>query len=122
MWVPLVENNEHNSDGADYFVKNNIQNLVNHNDKIDTVILGCTHYPLLLAKIKKYLPGNIKIVAQGKIVAESLRNYLQRHPEMEVKCSKNRIRNFFTTESTELFMERARIFCNGIQSVSHVEL
>ncbi|MFN8257889.1 MAG: glutamate racemase [Bacteroidales bacterium] len=122
MWVPLVENNEHNSEGADFFIKKNIQNLVNRNNKIDTVILGCTHYPLLYAKIKKYIPENIKIVSQGKIVAESLRNYLQRHPEMEVKCSKNRIRNFFTTESTELFMERARIFCNDIQSVSHVEL
>ena len=83
MWVPLVENRESNSDGADYFVKKDIDLLMADCPDIDTVILGCTHYPLLIEKINKYKPQGVNIVQQGPIVADSLADYLQRHPEIE---------------------------------------
>lgn len=83
MWVPLIENNEHESEGADYFVKEGISNLLQKEPQIDTVLLGCTHYPLLLPKIRKYLPEGINLISQGKIVADSLSDYLKRHPEIE---------------------------------------
>ena len=89
MWVPLVENNEYKSSGADYFVKQNIKNLLKKDTNIDTIILGCTHYPLLLNKIKKYLPDKINIIEQGSIVSVSLLDYLERHPEIETHCTKN---------------------------------
>jgi glutamate racemase len=122
MWVPLVENNEHHHIGADYFIKKNIDSLLNQNHDIDTVILGCTHYPLLIEKIKKYMPENISIISQGKIVADSLKDYLIRHPEMERKCSKNGIRRFFTTESTATFLKQAKVFCKEIDFVDRLEL
>lgn len=122
MWVPLVENNEHNFKGADYFIEKNINSLLNKNKKIDTIILACTHYPLLIEKIKKFVPDHIKIVPQGKIISESLKDYLIRHPEMDNKCSKNGIRRFFTTESVEIFMERAQLFCKNVDSIEHLEL
>ncbi len=122
MWVPLVENNEHNSPGADYFIEKNINSLLLKNNQIDTIILACTHYPLLIKKIKKYVPEHINIVSQGQIVAQSLKDYLQRHPEMDNKCGKNGIRRFFTTESTEIFMERAQLFCTQIENIEHIEL
>ncbi len=122
MWVPLVENNEHNGPGADYFVEKNIQSLLANDSSIDTVILACTHYPLLLNKIVKYMPENVKIISQGKIVAESLKDYLKRHPEMEKKCSKSKIRKFFTTESVDIFMERAQLFCKEVTNIEQIEL
>jgi len=103
MWVPLVENNEYNRSGADYFIQKNIDNLFAKDALIDTVILGCTHYPLLLPKIKQYLPKGIKIVDQGEIVARSLGDYLCRHPEIETQCIKKGKQQYFTTDSTELF-------------------
>jgi len=103
MWVPLVENNEHENEGADYFIRKNITNLINQNNDIDTIILGCTHYPLMFDKIKKYLNSNINLISQGEIVAESLKDYLFRHKEMEVRCSKNATINFYTTDSTDNF-------------------
>ncbi len=122
MWVPLVENNEFNSAGADYFVKKNIESLLNKNKNIDSIILGCTHYPLLISKIKKHLPENIKLLSQGKIVAESLKDYLYRHPEMEKKCSKSGIYKFFTTDAPETFKRQGQIFCNKINDVEHIVL
>ncbi len=110
MWVPLVENNEYNCAGADYFIKKNISNLLHFNNKIDTIILGCTHYPLLIEKIREFLPAGISVISQGNIVAESLKNYLLRHPEMESKCSKNGKILFYTTDSPELFDKQAGIF------------
>jgi glutamate racemase len=122
MWVPLVENNEHRRAGADYFIKKNIKSLLIENKKIDTIILGCTHFPLLIDKIRKYVPENINIISQGKIVADSLKDYLNRHPEMEERCSKNGKRRFFTTESIDIFMERAQLFCNQVENIEHIEL
>jgi glutamate racemase len=122
MWVPLVENNEHNKPGADYFIEKNVNSLLNKNAQIDTIILGCTHYPLLLDKIRKHIPTNISIISQGKIVADSLKDYLERHPEMDSKCSKNGTRRFFTTESIRVFLERGQVFCSEIDKVEHMEL
>lgn len=110
MWVPLVENNEHHSSAADYFVKKNLDNLFAKSEKIDTIILGCTHYPLLTEKIKNHIPENLKLLSQGKIVAESLADYLSRHPEMEIQCSKGRSLDFYTSDSAENFNEAASVF------------
>ena len=110
MWVPLVENNEFKSDGADYFVKKHIHNLLEKDPNIDAIILGCTHYPLLFDKIREFTPTNIQIIPQGKYVAHSLQDYLNRHPEMEKRCTKNGSCRFLTTESKIKFEESASIF------------
>jgi glutamate racemase len=110
MWVPLIENNEYNYEGADYFVKKDIDQLLVQSDAIDTILLGCTHYPLLQEKVKKYTPQEITILSQGKIVADSLVDYLNRHPEISEKCSKNRHISFFTTDSTADFDGHATSF------------
>jgi len=112
MWVPLVENNEYNSPGADYFVKQHIDNLLKKDPEIDTIILGCTHYPLLLPKIEEYLPAGITVISQGEYVAASLKSYLKRHPEMDKLCTKNSICKFLTTESEIKFSESASTFLN----------
>lgn len=122
MWVPLIENNEHDSPGADYFVKKDLEALLAQSPHIDTIVLGCTHYPLLINKIRKYLPPSVQVISQGKIVAESLADYLKRHPEIEKWCSKQGSAAYFTTESTESFDEKAGIFLGeGVQS-RHLEL
>ncbi|MCH5235139.1 MAG: glutamate racemase [Muribaculaceae bacterium] len=110
MWVPIVENNEIESPGADYFVKKEIDNLMNKDPDIDTVVLGCTHYPLLENKIRKYLPETVKILCQGPVVADSLADYLQRHPEIESKLSKGSSIKYLTTEHTEKFDSLASLF------------
>ena len=110
MWVPLVENNEINTDGADYFIRKNIGNILKKDKDLDTLILGCTHYPLLLELLKKYVPKEIQILKQGHIVAEKLVEYLQRHPEMENRLSKQGTLNFQTTESAEIFSSKAALF------------
>lgn len=110
MWVPLVENNEHRDAGADYFVRKNLQQLFSQAADIDTVILGCTHYPLLVPKIKPFLPPNVKLLEQGDIVADSLADYLVRHPEIEKTCAKNGQITFFSTETPENFDEKASLF------------
>ncbi|OQY01722.1 MAG: glutamate racemase [Bacteroidetes bacterium 4572_117] len=122
MWVPLVENDEFNMPGADYFIEKNINSLLKKNNKIDSIILGCTHYPLLSSKIKKYLPPNIKLLSQGKIVAESLKDYLLRHPEIEIKCTKSSIYKFFTTDNPTIFKKQGRKFCDKITDVRHINL
>jgi glutamate racemase len=117
MWVPLVENNETGSPATDIFVKKYLKELFLKSKKIDTVILGCTHYPLLLSKIKKYLPKDVKIISQGNIVAGSLSDYLIRHPELERKCTKGKSLEFYTTDSTENFDKAAgRFFGKKVHS------
>lgn len=110
MWVPLVENNEFDSPGADYFVQKRIGNLLRKDPEIDTIILGCTHYPLLLNKILKYTPRTIKIIPQGDYVAASLKKYLQRNESIEANCTRKGTCRFLTTESVEKFEESASIF------------
>ena len=110
MWVPLIENNEHLGAGADYFVKKYVNQLLDKESDIDTILLGCTHYPLLADKIAQHIPANISIVSQGEIVAASLKDYLNRHPEMEQACSKGGSRRFLTTDDTVAFDEHASIF------------
>ena len=103
MWVPIVENGEYNSDGADYFVKKEIDALLRENPNIDAILLGCTHYPLLLQKIRKYLPEHIRIIQQGEIVAQSLQSYLQKHSTLESSLKRTNEIQFFTTDSKDSF-------------------
>lgn len=110
MWVPLIENNEHNKKGADYFVKEYIDALDKQNPNIDAILLACTHYPLLLNKIKEYTPIGTKIITQGEIVANSLQDYLARNTAIEVLCSKGNKRVFYTTDSVDDFNKHATIF------------
>lgn len=110
MWVPLVENFEYDSPGADYFVQKRIDNIMQKDPEIDTLVLGCTHYPLLMEKIVKYVPGQVRIVPQGEYVAASLKDYLNRHPEMETRCTRNGKCQYLTTENTEKFHESAALF------------
>lgn len=110
MWVPLVENGEHASPGADYFVKQHIDRLLRQSPDIDTILLACTHYPLLLPKIRVYTPDHITLLSQGGIVANSLADYLNRHPEIESQCTKTGQLAFFTTDSTEEFSRQGSLF------------
>lgn len=122
MWVPLVETGEYNSDGADFFVKRHIDNLMERDPEIDSVILGCTHYPILLDKIRKYMPGHVKLVTQGAAVAASLKSYLERHPRMESLCTKGGNTVFCTTEAGGKFGEQASLFLNQSITVKNVVL
>jgi len=122
MWVPLVENNEHDKPGADYFVRQHVHNILAKDPQIDTIILACTHYPLLLNKIESYLPESVRLVAQGDLIAESLEDYLHRHPEMETRCSKNATCRFYTTESEEKFATMASLFLKGTIDVERVNI
>ncbi|MGG9971074.1 glutamate racemase [Ferruginibacter sp. SUN002] len=122
MWVPLVENNEHNMHGADYFVKRHIDNIMDQSPQIDTLLLACTHYPLLIDKIRHFVPSNIQIVSQGQIVAKSLANYLERHPEIDQNLSKNGQIGFFTTDSAEDFDDHASIFFGKPIKSTHLAL
>lgn len=122
MWVPLVENNEAQSPGTDYFIQKYIDALLHKDQQIDTVILGCTHYPLLLPKIKHFMPDGIEIVSQGEYVAESLKDYLHRHPEIAAKCTQSGKCTFCTTEAEEKFIESASAFLNEDITVKRVVL
>ncbi len=122
MWVPLVENNESTSEGADYFIKKNIDNILFKDATIDTLILGCTHYPLLIPKIRRFVPETVNVIAQGDYVAQSLKDYLYRHPEVEAKCTRNSNCSFYTTESTEKFQESASVFLNSAIEAQHIAL
>ena len=122
LWVPLVENNEYESEGADFFIKKDIEALLKKSPEIDTVLLACTHYPLLIKKIKKYLPAGIKLISQGEIVAKSLQDYLKRHPEIDRKCSKTGSLDFFTTDSTGDFDKHSGLFFGEKVNSIHVDL
>ena len=122
FWVPLVEYNEADSPGADYFVKKRIDQLMRMDADIDTIILGCTHYPLLLPKIHKYIPRGIRIIAQGEYVADSLQHYFQRHPEIEQRCTQGGQVHYLTTENPEKFKEQAQIFLHEPVEVENITL
>lgn len=122
MWVPIIENNEIDTKGADFFVKKHIENLLNQDKRIDTIILGCTHYPLLLDKIKKHVSENSVILSQGKIVAASLKEYLQRHPELEKQCSKGSTVEFYTTDDSDNFDKAASLFYEKQIHSKHLKL
>lgn len=110
MWVPLIENGEQLSAGADYFIQQDINALLAQDEKIDTILLACTHYPLIEAQIKKYLPSHIKVISQGDIVAQSLVAYLERHPEMDHQLTKTAKIQFCTTDDTQSFDEQGSLF------------
>ena len=122
FWVPLVEYNEADSPGADYFVKKRIDEIMRKDPDIDTIILGCTHYPLLMPKILNYLPAGVRVVPQGEYVAESLKQYLERHPNIEAKCSKGAGVHYLTTENPNKFKEQAQIFLHEPVEVDNITL
>jgi glutamate racemase len=122
MWVPLIENNEYQNEGADFFVKKHVTNLMQQQPNIDAIILGCTHYPLIIDKIKKYLPKNVELLSQGRIVAKGLKEYLQRHPEMEAQCSKSGTVSFYTTDLPETFDKAATLFYGESVKSKHLAL
>lgn len=110
IWVPLIETGDFATDGADFFVRKHIDNLLSKDDSIDTIILGCTHYPLLLDKIRKYVPEHITILSQGEYVASALKDYLYRHPEIDSRCTRGGECRYITTESPEIFLPNAQRF------------
>lgn len=122
MWVPLVENYEFDSPGADYFVRKRIDGIMRLDPQIDTLILGCTHYPLLMNKIVKYVPTGVRIVPQGEYVAASLKDYLQRHPDMSQRCTTGGTVCYLTTEDTAKFRESAALFMHQNVEVEQIEL
>ena len=122
FWVPLVEYNEMDSPGADYFVKKRVDELMLKDKEIDAIILGCTHFPLLMPKIIKYVSPSIRIISQGEYVADSLKAYLERHPEMEHKCTKGGSCHYYTTENADKFKDSASIFLHEKVNVSHIDL
>ena len=122
MWVPLVENNEFDKPGADYFVKDSLDKLMAQDPLIDTIILGCTHYPLLLNKINQYLPQGVQVIPQGQYIASSLEDYLRRHPEMDEQLTRGGTCQYLTTESASKFRESASLFLNEEVTVEHITL
>ena len=122
LWAAIVEANEADSPGADYFVKRRIDQLMLKDSLIDTIILGCTHYPLLMNSIVRNVPDGVRIVPQGQYVADSLKDYLQRHTEIDSMCTKRGKCQYLTTESEERFRESARIFLHEDVDVTHVNL
>ena len=122
LWVSLVENNEALGDGTDYFIRKYINELLAKDREIDTAIPGCTHYPILLPKIQQYMPAGITIVSQGQLVADSLKDYLHRHPEIDIKCTRGGKCTYYTTEAEEKFIESASIFLNEAITVRRIEL
>lgn len=122
LLVPLIENNEFDTLGAQYFIEKYVQDLMHHSDAIDTVLLGCTHYPLILNQIKAVLPPGVNVISQGNIVANSLQNYLSRHETMEGRLSKNGAMKFYTTDSTEDFDRHSAIFFGEEVHSCHLDL
>lgn len=122
FWVPLVEYNEADSPGADYFVKKRIDEIMRKDPRIDALILGCTHYPLLMPKILKYLPAGVRVVPQGEYVAESLQRYLERHTQIERRCSKHATTRYLTTENPDKFKEQAQLFLHEPVEVKNITL
>jgi glutamate racemase len=122
MWVPLIENGEYDKEGADYFVKLYLDQLFQQASSIDTLLLACTHYPLLEGKIRSLAPKGVQIISQGDIVAKSLAIYLQKHPEMDQKCSKNGQISFFTTDNAQVFEQQASLFYGQKLTAKHTDL
>lgn len=122
MWVPLIENNELENEGADFFIKRHVTQLMEQQKNIDAIILGCTHYPLIIDKIKKYLPTHVDVLSQGTIVAKGLKDYLIRHPELEKECSKKGSLHFYTTDLPETFDKAASLFYGKDVNSVHLDL
>lgn len=122
MWVPLIENMEHQSPGADYFVQKYIDELLQRDPLIDTIILGCTHYPLLLDKIRQFTPSHIQLISQGHYVAHSLSDYLRRHPDMAQRLTCEGACRFLTTEQPSAFAESAAAFLGNTIEAEHISL
>ena len=122
MWVPIIENNEMDNAGTHHFIKKNLQHLFQKGDHIDVILLACTHYPLMLKQIREYVPVQVKLLTQGEIVAESLEDYLQRHPEIDEKCSKGGLVQFFTTDAVEDFDEKGSVFFGAPVKSKHVSM
>ena len=126
MWVPLIENGEHLQTGADYFVEKYLRLLFQRDPQIDTLVLGCTHYPLLMPKIQAILPAivahEVEVVAQGEIVARSLKDYLRRHTDLAATLSKGATCTYLTTEQADKFSESASLFLHTTIEARHVVL
>ncbi len=122
MWVPLIENGEYDNTGANYFIKKNIDHLLSTSKNIDTILLGCTHYPLLIETIKNLVSPTIQVVSQGEIVAKALEDYLNRHPEIAIKCSLNNARRFLTTDDTNDFDKHGSVFFGQSIASSYIHL
>jgi len=122
MWVPIVENSVIDTEGSEYFLKRDIAEILSKDKQIDTLLLACTHYPLLINKLRDIVPSSVKLVEQGSIVAESLKDYLTRHPEMEEKCTRETSIEYFTTETVESFEKNASLFLGEEIKASHINL
>lgn len=122
MWVPLIENGEHLTPAGKSFIKKDVEALLEMDTDMDTIVLGCTHYPVLKKYIRSILPDNVQVVAQGKLVASSLEDYLMRHPEMEERCSKNGTIEFLTSENTAIFNRNAVKFFSWKINAQHIRL
>ena len=122
MWVPLVENNEFQTPGGSYFIEKHLKSIFLRDPLIDTLILGCTHYPILEEVIRRFLPPHVRLVTQGEIVAKSLQDYLRRHNEMDMRCSKGSSCEFYTTENTETFQEKATVFLQRPLKSKHISI
>jgi glutamate racemase len=122
MWVPLIENNEYDNAGADYFIKKYIDQLLAQSSGIDTILLACTHYPLLINKIQQFLPAGIKVISQGEIVANALQDYLHRHTEIDENCSKGGEITLFTTDNTDDFDKHTSAFFGKTIKSSHIQI
>ncbi len=122
MWVPLIENNQFDTPGGVYFIQSDLVSILEKDPKIDTILLACTHYPILMEQLQRLLPTHIEVLAQGKIVAESLADYLERHPEMEEQCSKGGTVRYLTTENAKDFSEKASLLMNDQIEAEHLTL
>lgn len=122
MWVPLIENNQFDTPGGIYFLQNDLLQILSKDPKIDTILLACTHYPILIEQLRSLLPPKVEVLAQGKIVAESLADYLERHPEMVEKCTQNGTVTYLTTESARIFNEKASALMNDEIVAEHLTL
>jgi glutamate racemase len=122
MWVPLIENNTMSTPGASYFVQKDIESLLAKSPNIDTIVLACTHYPLLLPIIEQFVPKHISVLTQGKMVAASLDDYLSRHSEVDATCSKHGKTLFYTTDDAATFEEKATLFFGKQITASHISV
>jgi len=122
MWVPIVENGVIDTEGSEYFLKRDVGEILSKDKQIDTLLLACTHYPLLINKLRDIVPSSVRLVEQGSIVAESLKDYLERHPEMDEKCTRDSSIEYFTTETVESFEKNASLFLGEEIKASHISL
>lgn len=122
MWVPLVENNQFDTPGGHYFIREDLKIILGMDQRIDTLLLACTHYPILAETIRQMIPAGMEVIAQGEIVAASLKDYLERHPEMDVLCSKNGSSTYLTSENAGIFSENASTFLDETIVAEHISL